>query len=151
MTAVVVSRKLTLLTGPHEAQNMANEFSLWKQGGIGPGDYFGKSSSFSVPTDIVGVLNKVHLENERVKQRWDNMLDEGIEDPQAFTSDKILVFGRAWDVPRAPFLLVTLLEPGHEQMKDWPMLSELGIYFNSEARSFSQDYPSTTAWITSGF
>lgn len=152
MTAVVVSRRLTLITGPDEAKNWADEFSLWKQGGIGPGDTFGKTSQFVAPSDISGLLNKVHLENPDVSARWNRMLDEGIEDSQAYTSDKILVFGRAWDVPRTPYFLLALLDPdAHEQMKDWPMLSELGIHFNSEARAFSQDFPTISGWITSGF
>lgn len=152
MTAVVVSRRLTLITGTDQAKVWADEFSLWKQGGIGPGDTFGKTSGFFAPPDVVGQLSKVHLENDRVSDRWNRMLDEGIEDPQAYTSDKILVFGRAWDVPKAPYLLVALLDPdGHEQMKNWPMLSELGVHFNSEARAFSQDFPTISGWITSGF
>ncbi|AIN57807.1 type II toxin-antitoxin system YafO family toxin [Pseudomonas soli] len=152
MTTVVVSRRLTLITGYDEAQAWADEFSLWKQGGIGPGDTFGKTTDFVAPPAIVGQLSKVHLENDYVSARWNRMLDEGIDDPQAYTSDKILVFGRAWDAPLSPYFLLSLLDPdAHEQMKDWPMLSELGVHFNSEARAFSQDFPTISGWVTAGF
>jgi mRNA interferase YafO len=150
MTAVVVSRKLTLSIGREAAQTYADEFSLWKQGGIGPGDFFGKTTPFVAPPAIKGVLEKVHLENEGVSRRWDSMLKEGIDDPQAYTSDKILVFGRMWDVKLSPYMLVTILDPGHDQMKDWPMLAGVGAYFGAESAAFARAYPST-AWVTSGF
>lgn len=152
MTKVIVSRRLTLIAGPGQSKIWADEFSLWKQGGIGAGDTFGKTSFFAAPPSIAGQLEKVHLENDRVSARWNRMLDEGIQDPQAYTSDKILVYAQACDAPMAPYLLIALLDPdGHEQMKNWPMLSELGIHFESEARAFSRDYPQVSGWVASGF
>jgi mRNA interferase YafO len=151
MTAVVVSRKLTHSIGTDYSHSLAGEFSLWKSGGIGPGDTFGKTSKFEAPRSIREVLNKVHLETDSVTRHWTRMLEvEKVEDPQAYTSDRILVFGRMWDVAQTPYLLVTILEPGHDLMKDWPMLAEVGAYFGSESRAFSREYPST-AWITAGF
>lgn len=152
MTQVVVSRKLTLSAGTSFSQTLADEFVLWKKGVIGPGDTFGKTSPFSAPPSIRDVLEKVHLEHQGVSARWNSMLEvEKIYDPQAYTSDRLLVFGRAWDAPRSPYLLVTILDPAHDQMKDWPMLAEVGAYFNSEVSLFSRDYPSTNSWVTSGF
>jgi mRNA interferase YafO len=150
MTAVVVSRKLTLAIGEKLSQSYASEFSLWKQGLIGAGDFFGKTTPFVAPPAIKNVLEKVHLEHKGVSRRWDAMLREGVLDPQAYTSDKILVFGRMWDVRLSPYMLVTILEPGHDQMKDWPMLAGVGAYFGAESAAFSREYP-TTAWVTSGF
>lgn len=152
MTQVVVSRKLTLSAGAAFSQTLADEFVLWKRGEIGAGDTFGKTTEFSAPPSIKGILEKVHLEHQGVSARWNHMLEvEKIYDPQAYTSDRLLVFGRAWDAPRSPFLLVTILDPAHEQMRNWPMLAEVGTYFNSEVNLFSREYPSTSSWVTSGF
>ncbi len=149
MIPVIVSRKLTFTIGSTASQHLANEFALWLSGGIGPGDTFGKTSPFVAPKSIVGILQKVHLESDDATSRWNAMIEQGVSDPQAFTSDRVLVFGRAWDAPQAPYLLVTILDPGHEQMRDAPMLDEVGSYFNAEARSFSREHPSAE-WISAG-
>jgi len=151
MTAVVVSRKLASTLGTDYSQSLADEFALWKEGGIGEGDTFGKTSKFEAPKSIRGILNKVHLETDQVTKRWDRMLHvEKVTDPQAYTSDRILVFGQMVDVIHAPYLLVTILDPGHKLMDDHLMLAEVGAYFGSESRAFSREYPSES-WVTSGF
>lgn len=150
MIPVIVSRKLATTLGSDKAQILADEFALWLSGGIGPGDTFGKRSPFSAPKSIVGLLEKVHLESDDAVARWDGMIGRGITDSQAFTSDRVLVFGRAWDAPKAPYLLMTILEPGHEKMKDWSMLSAVGAEFTSEIRSFAREHPSD-AWIAFGY
>lgn len=152
MTQVVVSRKLTLSAGADFSQTLADEFVLWKRGEIGAGDTFGKTTPFIAPPSIKGVLEKVHLEHEGVSAHWDRMLYvDKVFDPQAYTSDRLLVFGRAWDAPRSPFLLMTILDPAHDQMKNWPMLAVVGADFNAEVSLFSREYPSISSWVTSGF
>lgn len=150
MIPVIVSRKLTATMGSIASQHLANEFALWLSGGIGPGDTFGKTSPFVAPKSIVDLLQKVHLESDDAMPRWNAMIKQGVSDSQAFTSDRVLVFGRAWDAPKAPYLLVTILDPGHEQMRDVPMLNEVGAYFSAEVRSFSREHPSSE-WISVGF
>lgn len=150
MIPVIVSRKLTATIGSDKARNLAEEFALWLSGGIGPGDTFGKKSPFSAPKSVVGLLEKVHLESDDAIARWNGMIRQGITDSQAFTSDRVLVFGRAWDAPKAPYILMTILEPSHEKMKDWSMLHEVGTEFSAEIRLFAREHPSD-AWIYVGY
>ncbi|WP_288359422.1 type II toxin-antitoxin system YafO family toxin [uncultured Pseudomonas sp.] len=153
--AVVVGRKLTALLeaqGDGQSQHLADEFHLWKQGGIGPGDTFGKASFFARPEAVVRVgLSKVHLETPAVEDRWTYMLEvEQVKDRDAYTSDKILVYAQLGDVSKQPFLLLAILEPGHSFMKQPVLVKGLAVAYETER----SDYCKTLAdpsWVKAGF
>ncbi len=154
MTAVVVGRKLTAVLEqirPGFAVTVADEFSLWKQGGIGPGDFFGKCTPFSKPPEIVRLgIHKVHLETPSVASRWNRMLGEGVEDPQAFTSDTLLVFTHMGDVRAQPYLLFALLEPAHAMMQDPANVKSLSAAYEAERSEYTRTLADPT-WVTAGF
>ncbi|WP_202611054.1 type II toxin-antitoxin system YafO family toxin, partial [Pseudomonas syringae] len=94
MTPVILSRKLTTSLPKIEAEKLCSEFSLWKDDGIGPGDFFGKDTAFARPPEVVRMgIRKVHLETPDVQDLWNAMLEAGKNNPLKFTSDKILVYG----------------------------------------------------------
>lgn len=152
MTAVILSRKLSIEMPHPQAVSLVEEFKLWREGGIGPGDTFGKDSAFMKPKSLVDVgLRKVHLEDPRVTQRWNYLLNvEKIEDPQAYTSDKVLVYGQLGYMRLSPYLLLTILDPGHFQMENPELVKGLGIFYESEQAAIGKYYP-TSDWIAAGF
>ncbi|MFU0489339.1 hypothetical protein ACMZYS_04040, partial [Pseudomonas syringae pv. actinidiae] len=94
MTPVILSRKLITSLPKIEAEKLCSEFSLWKDDGIGPGDFFGKDTAFARPPEVVRMgIRKVHLETPDVQDLWNAMLEAGKNNPLKFTSDKILVYG----------------------------------------------------------
>ncbi|MCG6574863.1 hypothetical protein EGM97_09100 [Pseudomonas sp. AF32] len=152
MTAVILSRKLSLEMPHHEAVSLVQEFQLWRDGGIGPGDTFGKDTAFMKPKSVVDLgLRKVHLETPNVTPRWNYLIEtEKVEDPQAFTSDKILVYGQLGYMRRAPYLLLTILEPGHLQMESPELVKGLGIFYESEQAAIGKYFPDNE-WISTGY
>lgn len=152
MTSVILSRKLSIEMPRQEAISLVTEFQLWRDGGIGPGDTFGKDSAFMKPKSVVDLgLRKVHLEEPRVTSRWNYLLEvKKIEDSQAYTSDKVLVYGKLGYMSCTPYLLLTILEPGHIQMENPELVSGLGIFYESEQAAIGRSFP-TDEWITAGF
>ncbi|KTT33833.1 hypothetical protein SB18R_03365 [Pseudomonas oryzihabitans] len=155
MTAVVVSRKLTLLLesqNPGDAQELADEFLLWKKKLIGPGDTFGKSSLFGKPASVVRLgLAKVHLESDAVTANWDYLLSVKKQmDPDKYTSDRVLVYGQLGDMPRQPYFLLTILEPGHEYMEDPDLVKQLAPAYEKERDLYGKTLADPN-WVTAGF
>ncbi len=151
MIAVILSRKLTLLMPRQEAVSLVSEFKLWREGGIGPGDTFGKDSAFAKPKSVVDMgLRKVHLEEPSVSDAWTRRLRTGEEDPQRFTSDKLLVYGRLGDAQYNPYLLLTILEPGHAHMEQPDLVRGLGVFFETERQDIGKYFPSSE-WLSAGF
>lgn len=151
MTAVILSRKLTFTMPAHEAFTLVGEFKLWKEGGIGPGDFFGKDSAFMKPKSVVDMqLRKVHLETEAVASEWTRKIQLGQEDPNKFTSDKILVYGQLGDLRHTPYLLLTILDPGHAKMESPDLVRGLGIYYETERADIGKHFPSDD-WLAVGF
>jgi mRNA interferase YafO len=151
MTAVILSRKLTISMPRHEAVSLADEFVLWREGGIGPGDTFGRDTAFMKPQAIVDLgLRKVHLEEPSVSDSWNRKLEAGEEDHFRYTSDRVLVYGRLGDVKYNPFLLLTILDPGHAFMEQSELVKGLGIFFETERADIGKHFPSPE-WVTSGF
>jgi len=155
MTAVVLSRKLTLsLTaagGYEAAHSLATEFQLWRNGVIGPGDTFGKSTPFIKPKQVVELgLWKVHLEEEAVTPVWNRLLDRGVEDPNSFTSDKVLVYAHLADMAYQPYLLLNILYPGHAFMENPDLVAGLAFEYEAERKAFSVRVPADN-WVVVGF
>jgi len=142
MTAVVLSRKLTIQVsqafGVQAPYHLASEFQLWKDGGIGYGDTFGKRSLFAKPPELVRLgMEKVHMETPADTPRWNSMMDQGIDDPDAYTSDKVLVYSRLGDMEYQPYLLLQILEPGHEFMQDSRRVAALALLHELERKAFA--------------
>ncbi|AQL39463.1 type II toxin-antitoxin system YafO family toxin [Pseudomonas syringae] len=151
MTPVILSRKLTTSLPKIEAEKLCSEFSLWKDDGIGPGDFFGKDTAFARPPEVVRMgIRKVHLETPDVQDLWNAMLEAGKNNPLKFTSDKILVYGSLADLEHAPYLLLTILEPGHDQMEDPYVVRSLGVFYESERQQIGKFFPAGH-WMTYGF
>jgi hypothetical protein len=143
MTAVVLSRKLALdLTNLRDstyAFNFASEFQLWKDGGIGPGDTFGKNTPFIKPADVVRCdLWKVHLEVDDVSVHWNRKLTAGELDPNRFTSDSALVYSRLGDMTYQPYLLLSILDPAHPFMENPSKVQALAAMFEQERSAFAR-------------
>lgn len=151
MSAVILSRKLTLSMPRTEAVSLASEFSLWRQGGIGPGDTFGKDTAFMKPKSIVDMaLRKVHIEEPSVTHEWNQKLKSGELDPQRYTSDRVLVYGRLGEMKYNPYLLLTILDPGHIFMEQSDLVSGLGVFFETERQDIGKYFPSSD-WVVAGF
>lgn len=155
MTAVVVSRTLTLSLNqddPDAAQDLADDFLLWKQGLIGPGDTFGKASLFSKPPTVVRAgLAKVHLESDDVTEHWDYLLKVKKQmNPDRYTSDRVLVYTQLSDLPRQPFFLVTILDPGHDFMEDPVLVRQLAPAYEKERDLYGRTLADPN-WVTAGF
>lgn len=154
MTAVVLSRKLALdlktYSGPSHPYDFASEFQLWKDGGIGPGDTFGKDSRFIKPAQVVRCdLWKVHLEDTKVSARWDQMLQQGVNDPNAYTSDRALVYTRLGDVDYQPYLLLSIIDPAHPFMQNPSNVRQLATAYEIEREAFARYYPGDE-WVVVG-
>ncbi|KMM91995.1 MULTISPECIES: type II toxin-antitoxin system YafO family toxin [Pseudomonas] len=150
MTAVILSRRLTLLIPRQEAVSLVSEFKLWREGGIGPGDTFGKDSAFKKPKSLVDMgLRKVHLEEPSVSQEWDRGIRRGITDPQRFTSNRVLVYGQLGEMKHNPYLLLTILDPGHSFMEQPDLVRGLGVFFETERQDIGKYFPSPE-WISAG-
>ncbi|WP_024640951.1 type II toxin-antitoxin system YafO family toxin [Pseudomonas syringae] len=151
MIPVILSRKLTTSLPKVEAEKLCSEFSLWKEGLIGAGDFFGKDTLFSRPPEVVRMgIRKVHLETPAVEDLWNAKLKAGKNDPLKFTSDKILVYGALTDLEHAPYLLLTILEPGHDQMEDPEVMRSLGVFYESERQQVGKFFPARQ-WMAYGF
>jgi|GEM_PF-6719403 len=156
MTAVVLSRRLAQdlaqYGGSTFPRHFAAEFQLWKEGGIGAGDTFGKNTPFSKPKAVVECdLWKVHLETSAVTPRWNRMLDEeGITDPQAYTSDRLLVYGQLGDFAYRPYLLLSILDPAHSLMQDPARVLTLAEAYELERFAFSRWSPGDDSWTVVG-
>lgn len=151
MTAVILSRKLTLSMPRDHAQSLADEFKLWREDGIGAGDTFGKDSAFMKPKALTDLgLRKVHLESDNVVEQWNRKIALGETDPQRFTSDRVLVYGKLGDMRLTPFLLLTILDPGHSYMEQPDLVRGLGIFFETERSEIGKRFLSSE-WVTAGF
>lgn len=151
MNCVVLSTLLARDLPTEEAVILVNEFRLWKDGGIGAGDTFGKDTAFARPKSVVDAgIRKVHMEGPRVSVAWDRKLRAGEDDPQAYTSDKILVYAHLGDLQQMPYLLLAILEPGHAQMADPSLVRGLATLYDVERAAFARTFPGSL-WITSGF
>jgi mRNA interferase YafO len=151
MTAVIFSRKLSWSLPQAEAEKLGSEFLLWKNDGIGPGDFFGKHTGFMRPPSVVRLgLRKVHLETDDVSDAWTQKLERGEENPLKFTSDKVLVYGRLEDMRHTPYLLLTILEPAHDQMEEPEVVRNLGVFFETERDAIGKYFPSSE-WVSFGF
>ena len=104
------------------------------------------------PKSLVDLgLRKVHLENPNVTPKWNNLLNVQNElDPQAYTSDKLLVYGQLGYLSRSPYLLLTILDPAHFQMENPELVKGLGIFYESEQSAVGKYFP-TADWISAGF
>lgn len=151
MTAVILSSRLALQLPPVSALSLVEEFKLWREGGIGPGDTFGKDSAFMRPKSLVDLgLRKVHLEDDRVRDSWNRKLRKGEEDSQAYTSDRVLVYGLLGDMKYSPFLLLTILDPGHAFMEKSDLVKGLGLFFETERADIGKYFPGPQ-WTSAGF
>lgn len=154
MTAVVLSRKLALSLsaagGYESALSLATEFQLWREGGIGPGDTFGKNTPFIKPKQLTELgLWKVHLEEPAVTWMWDRLLKRGFKDPDSFTSDKVLVYAHLADMAYQPYLLQDILYPGHAFMENPHLVLGLASEYEAERKALSVRVPSDN-WIVVG-
>lgn len=156
MTAVVLSRKLTQVLaqtgGTDYPRHFAEEFQLWKDGGIGAGDTFGKNTPFIKPKEVVECdLWKVHLETTGVTKRWNRMLEEEcVTDPQAYTSDRLLVYSQLGDFAYRPYLLLSILDPAHSLMQDPARVRTLAEAYELERKAFSRWVPGDGSWVVVG-
>ncbi|SDQ80202.1 mRNA interferase YafO [Pseudomonas lundensis] len=151
MTCAVIGATLNICLTPQEAAHLVKEFCLWKDGGIDPGDYFGKDTAFMRPKSVVDAgIRKVHLETQSVTPAWNRMMGSGIKDPDRYTSDKILVYVHLGDVKNTPYLLLAILEPGHAQMSDPDLVRGLAVLYEDERSAFARTFPDPQ-WITAGF
>lgn len=153
--AVVVGRKLTALLdaqGSGYSQHLANEFHLWKQGGIGPGDTFGKASLFARPDAVVRIgLSKVHLETPAVTKHWTRMLEvQKVKNKDAYTSNRILVYAQLGDVSKQPYLLLAILDPGHSFMKQPVLVKGLAVAYETERSDYCNSL-ADPSWVKAGF
>lgn len=149
MTFVVVGKKLTSDIGELGAKELANDFFEYKSGSASFGDIFGRDKAFNRPKQAVEQdIWHVHMETPAVFAAWDSLWKRGFPQDN-FTSDKILVYGRLWDVSRAPYLLVAILDPdGHDQMEDVERMAAISTEFVDEAQAYSRRLPSEQ-WVTS--
>lgn len=151
MTCAVLSARQRFALSAEEAANLLAEFCLWKDGGIGAGDFFRKDSAFMRPKSVVDVgVRKVHLETPDVAVEWNRKLAIGVTDPDKYTSDKILVYARPGDLKHAPYMLLVILEPGHEQMSDPDLVLGLAALYEQERDAFTRTFPDD-CWATHGF
>ncbi|MDH1012320.1 type II toxin-antitoxin system YafO family toxin [Pseudomonas nicosulfuronedens] len=154
MTAVVLSRKLTIdlstQFGAAAPYDFASEFQLWKNGGIGYGDTFGKNSLFARPPELVRLgMEKVHLETQADTARWNSMMDQGVTDPNAYTSNRVLVYSRLGDMQYQPFLLLQILDPGHAFMQDPSKVATLALFHEMERAAFAKRVIGDN-WVVAG-
>lgn len=151
MIRVVLSAYLNLVLSSEDAVSLVGEFKLWKEGGIGPGDTFGKDTAFMRPKSVVEAgIRKVHLETPDVTGAWTRKLNSGVDDPQKFTSDKVLVYVHLEDVKNTPFLLLAILEPGHAWMADPDLVRGLAVLYEQERDALARTFPGKM-WISAGF
>jgi hypothetical protein len=146
MTAVVVSRGLVEDLGTEKASELAADFQAYKTGGP-HGDPFGRDKRFAWPDNVVeNQLWHVHLEDASVATVWDSLWERNY--PQEnFTSNTILVYGRAWTVQYAPHFLLTILKPdGHAQMEDTERMKAIGAEYELELDAYSRRLPSEN-WL----
>lgn len=155
MTAVVLSRKLTLLlqknVGPSEPSVFATRFQQWRDSELMAGEVFGKNSAFIKPRSVVEAgLWKVHMETPETKRKWDRLADKGEDDPNAYTSDKILVYARLSDLKYQPFMPLLILHPGHAFMQNPELVGRLADFYEDERYDFVRRLASEP-WVTVGF
>lgn len=149
MTCAVLSTRLRLALSVEESAGLLAEFCLWKDGGIGAGDYFGKDSAFMRPKSVVDAgIRKVHLETPDVTAQWDRKLKAGVTDADKYTSDKVLVYVRLGDVKHAPYMLLVILEPGHQQMSDPDLVLGLAILYEQERNASPRRFLMATGPLT---
>ncbi|MOA41664.1 hypothetical protein D3C78_1636440 [compost metagenome] len=92
----------------------------------------------------------VHLDDPRSSSTWDSLTENfhvrGFSQDN-YTSDTILVYGRVWDVYRAPYLLQTILQPnGHDLMVDRAKMLALAMEFRVERSDYAAQMPSSD-WL----
>lgn len=148
MTAVLVSRFLAEQYGTESAIELASGFRDYKKNQYDEyGFIYGKDKGFLYPEIVVtNGLKHVHMYQPCVDKRWEKLLSEGAEQ-DAFTSNRMLVYGQMLEVSYTPYLLLTILDPaGHEQMKDIERMRAIGAEYEDEAFAYSARLPSD-AWI----
>lgn len=147
MPAVVISRSLRLVLGDVEARNLGTDFLDYKTGAANFGDVFGKDKLHTRPPEAVAhELQHVHMETPQVASVWDSLWKRRFAQ-EKFTSNKILVYGHMWDVAKAPWLLLFILNPdGHAKMEDDNVMRALAAEYGEEKDDYSRD-PFRTEWI----
>ena len=137
MRPVVISTSLKVDLGTESSLALASEFKLYKAGQTYLGEFFGKDVPFIKPKPVVDQeLWHIHMETSLVTSQWDK-LAERRADQDRFTSDRILVYTMLGDFHLQPFLLVTILDPGHEKMKDATFMRSLADLTEQERKAYS--------------
>ncbi|WP_052024709.1 type II toxin-antitoxin system YafO family toxin [Pseudomonas sp. G5(2012)] len=145
MKPVVVSASLKIDIGKEASLQLATEFQLYKAGQTYLGEFFGKDVPFIKPKQVVEQkLWHVHLETDLVTRQW-GKLAEREADQDRFTSDRILVYTMLGDFHLQPFLLLTLLDPGHSHMADPIFMRSLADLTERERSAYSRD-PANEDW-----
>lgn len=146
MKPVVISTSLKFDLGKEASVALATEFQLFKAGQTYLGEIFGKDVPFIKPQAVVEQkLWHVHLETDLVTKRWDRLADRGA-DQDRFTSDRILVYTMMGDFYLQPFLLLTILDPGHSKMSDPIFMRSLADLTERERSAYARD-PANEEWI----
>jgi hypothetical protein len=144
MVYVLLGRDLLHDLGVEASLELAEEFQQYKLGMVSFGGTFGRDKPFSWPQEVVEQeLWHVHLEEDAVVKTWDylseNYQNRGFTQDN-YTSDKILVYGQAWDVRYSPYILIAILNPnGHAKMEDIEVLAVLAEQYVEEKDHFSAD------------
>jgi hypothetical protein len=144
MVSVLLSRNLFNDLGWQAGLELAQEFQQYKSGLVSFGGLFGRDKPFSWPAEVVEQeLWHVHLEEDAVLDTWD-YLTENYEKlgftQNNYTSNKILVYGHAWDIRYSPYILVAILDPeGHAKMDDKNVMKDLAAQYVEEKADYSAD------------
>lgn len=144
MASVLLGRDLFSDLGWQAALDLAHEFQQYKSGLISFGGMFGRDKRFSWPKEAVEhELRHIHLEEESVLDAWDflerNYAQRGFTQDN-FTSNKILVYGHAWDVRYSPYILIAILSPdGHAKMDDKDVMDDLVEQYLEVKAEYSAD------------
>lgn len=82
----------------------------------------------------------MHLEEPSVSETWDYLWDNKITKGYSqhnFTSNKILVYGHAYDLPAGPWILFRILTPnGHALMEDDEKMRALASEYVDERNDY---------------
>jgi hypothetical protein len=141
--AVFVEESLFHSLQQSELKALAEAFKAYKENtsysvlGIQLGHaYFGKDEALTQPSEVRGILYKVHFRPDTPKKAvksWLNAINQG----KVPTSDHILVYCRGKKNHNS-YLLIDLLKPdGHKKIKDYERLLKLK---NNFADPFRAEY-----------